>query len=177
MGPTRVTQILFDPVIPGVVWATVEIGGIYRSADQGQTWQLLDQGLVSADVHGIAVVAAPDGGSWVYATTNRGLHRSTDQGQSWVFQALKTPWQYTRSVVPRLDNPAIVFLTNGNGPPGNDGKLLRSHNHGQDWEEVSLPGEINSTVWCVAMHPSDPQLIFMHQPRPSVSQHRRGCAI
>ena len=46
MGPTRVTQILFDPVTPGVVWATVEIGGIYRSADHGQTWQLLDQGLV-----------------------------------------------------------------------------------------------------------------------------------
>jgi photosystem II stability/assembly factor-like uncharacterized protein len=60
-----------------------------------------------------------------------------------------------------LDNPAIVFLTNGNGPPGNDGKLLRSHNHGQDWQEVQLPGEINSTVWCVAMNPSDPQLIFL----------------
>ena len=162
MGPTRVTQILFDPVTPGMVWATVEIGGIYRSADHGQTWQLLDQGLVSADVHGIAVVPCPGGGdSWVYATTNRGLHRSTDQGQNWVFQELKTPWQYTRTVMPRLDNPAIVFLTNGNGPPGNDGKLLRSHNHGQDWQEVQLPGEINSTVWCVAMNPSDPQLIFL----------------
>ena len=31
MGPTRVTQILFDPVTAGVVWATVEIGGIYRN--------------------------------------------------------------------------------------------------------------------------------------------------
>ena len=108
------------------------------------------------------MVPAPGGGdSWVYATTNRGLHRSTDHGQNWVFQELKTPWQYTRTVMPRLDNPAIVFLTNGNGPPGNDGKLLRSHNHGQDWQEVQLPGEINSTVWCVAMNPSDPQLIFL----------------
>lgn len=161
MGPTRVTQILFDPVVRDIVWATVEIGGIYRSTDRGRTWVLLDKGLVSGDVHGIAVVRNDNGSSTVFATTNRGLHRSTDRGQTWQFQELDSPWQYTRAVVPRLDNPAIVFLTNGNGPPGNDGRLLRSRDFGSSWEQVPLPGELNSTPWCVATHPSDPMLIFV----------------
>ena len=161
MGPTRVTQILFDPVVRDCVWATVEIGGIYRSTDRGRTWALLDKGLVSADVHGIAVVRNDNGSSTIFATTNRGLHRSTDRGENWQFQELDSPWQYTRAIVPRLDNPAIVFLTNGNGPPGNDGRLLRSRDHGSTWQQVALPGELNSTPWCVATHVSDPLLIFV----------------
>jgi photosystem II stability/assembly factor-like uncharacterized protein len=161
MGPTRVTQVLFDPVETDTVWAVVEIGGVYRSTDKGRTWKLLDKGLVSADMHGIAVIRNADGSSTVFATTNRGLHRSDDRGENWVFQELDSPWQYTRAVVPRCDNPAIVFLTNGNGPPGNDGRLLRSRDYGRTWAVVPLPGEINSTPWCVATNAANPMLIFV----------------
>ncbi len=161
MGPTRVTQILFDPVTPDVVWATVEIGGIYRSNDRGRSWTLKDQGLISADVHAIAVVARTGLAPLVYATTNKGLHVSEDQGENWRFQELDSPWQYTRAIVARPDNPAIVFLTNGNGPPGNDGRLLRSSDHGRHWHEIELPGELNSTPWCLALDRVNPQLIFL----------------
>ena len=43
-GPTRVTQILFDPVDDGTVWATVEVGGIYRSKDRGADLGVQGQG-------------------------------------------------------------------------------------------------------------------------------------
>ncbi len=161
MGPTRVTQILFDPLESNWVWATVEIGGIYLSKDQGQTWALCDQGLISSDVHGIAVLAQNDGSRLIYATTNMGLHRSLDCGQSWTFVPLLSPWQYTRAIVHKADDPSVVFLTNGNGPPGNDGKLFRSTNHGFDWQEIELPTELNSTLWCVSTHVDNPHLIFL----------------
>lgn len=115
-GPTRVTQILVDPVDPDVLWATIEIGGIYRSGDRGRTWEPRNEGLVSLDVHGIAVLRKPGGVRTILATTNRGLHRSDDDGGHWTFQQLDSPWQYTRAVVPRADTDRIVFLTNGNGP-------------------------------------------------------------
>jgi photosystem II stability/assembly factor-like uncharacterized protein len=161
MGPTRVTQMLFDPFAQGRLWATVEIGGIYRSDDGGAHWQLFTEGLVSADVHGIAVTRTKDGRPRVLATTNRGLHISDNDGETWRFVELDSPWQYTRAVVTRADNPSIVLLANGNGPPGNDGRLLRSRDGGDSWERVPLPGTLNSTVWCIATHPSDPLLIFM----------------
>jgi photosystem II stability/assembly factor-like uncharacterized protein len=158
-GPTRVTQILFDPVDRGTLWASVEIGGIYRSTDRGGSWTLLEQGLVSADVHGLAVVRNPDGSKSVLATTNKGLHRSEDNGATWTFQKLDSPWQYTRAITPSADG-ATIFLTNGNGPPGNTGRLLRSGDGGRTWSDVDLPGRLNSTPWCVATHPADPRLIF-----------------
>jgi photosystem II stability/assembly factor-like uncharacterized protein len=160
MGPTRVTQMLFHPLDPDILWATVEIGGIYRSTDRGRSWQLFDAGLVSADVHGIAAVEDEDGRLALLATTNRGLHRSSDGGATWQFQELDSPWQYTRAVVTRADDRRTVFLTNGNGPPGNDGRLLRSRDGGLSWRDMVLPGALNSTPWCVATHPADPQLIF-----------------
>ena len=160
MGPTRFTQILFDPVHADTVWATIEIGGILRSSDRGRTWTLLEAGLISSDVHGIAVVPQADGTTAILATTNRGLHRSDDRGETWHFQELPAPWQYVRGIVTRPDDPATVFITNGNGPPGNSGRLLRSRDHGVTWANVALPGEINSTIWCIATHPGDPHTMF-----------------
>lgn len=160
-GATRVTQILFDPVDAGTLWATIEIGGIFRSRDGGQTWSSQVAGLVSTDVHGIAIVRDAAGRKTLFATTNMGLHRSTDDGESWVFRPLDSPWQYTRAIVPRCDSAAVLFLTNGNGPPGNTGRLLRSMDHGESWQELPLPGPLNSTPWCVATHPHDPMLVFM----------------
>jgi photosystem II stability/assembly factor-like uncharacterized protein len=160
MGPTRVTQILFDPLDADVVWAGVEIGGIYRSDDAGEHWRLLEHGLISGDVHGIAVIASP-AGAVVFATTNKGLHRSVDGGENWQFVELDSPWQYTRAIVPRADNSGVVFLTNGNGPPGSTGRLLRSRDYGACWEIVDLPGRLNSTPWCVATNPANPLLVFV----------------
>ena len=151
-GPTRVTQILFHGE---TVWATIEIGGIFRSNDRGRHWQRADSGLVSADVHGIAVTK-----DRVLATTNRGLHFSEDNGASWHFHKLDSPWQYTRAVVPSIDGRRI-FLCNGDGPPGTTGRLLASTDSGRTWQPCEVSGTLNSTPWCVAVHPADPQLVFM----------------
>ncbi len=161
MGSTRVTQVLFDPIDAGTVWAVIEIGGVFRSTDHGETWQACNEGLVSQDMHGIAVVRAETGAKRVLATTNRGLHVSMDNGEHWRFQPLDAPWQYCRAVVPMPGNDAVVFLTNGDGPPGTTGKVWRSTNHGRTWSPLSLPGAFNSTPWCIAVSPHDPQLVFI----------------
>ena len=74
-------------------------------------------------------------------------------------QKLESEWQYTRTLQPRADGGAL-FLTNGNGPPGSTGRLLRSADAGLTWEDAGLPGETNSTPWCIATNPADPMLIF-----------------
>ena len=162
MGPTRVTQILFDPREHNTIWAVVEIGGVYRSLDRGNTWELKTEGLVSCDMHGIAIVHNQSGQKIMYATTNRGLHRSLDHGETWNFITLDSPWQYTRGITVQPGNDAVIFLTNGNGPPGNTGQLWRSQDYGYTWAKLTLPGHLNSTPWSVATHPSDPQLMFTY---------------
>ena len=160
MGPTRVTQILFDPVDRDTLWASIEIGGIYRSKDRGNTWEIFTEGLLSADVHGIAVARTRQGAKRVFASTNRGLHVSDNDGELWRFLEIDSPWQYARAVVVKEGSPSTLFLANGNGPPGNDGRLFRSDDGGDSWIRLPLPGELNSTVWCVATHRSNPDLLF-----------------
>ncbi len=166
---TRVTQILFDPIDPALVWATVEIAGVFRSHDSGRTWVKRVEGLTSEDMHGIAVVRR-NGRRRLLAATNKGLHISDDDGDHWTFRDVEpamrtmlTPgeaWQYTRAVTAKPDGSGAIFLTNGDGPPGSTGRLLRSEDQGETWSAVSLPVDLNSTLWCVAVSRADPQLVF-----------------
>jgi len=161
MGPTRFTQILFDPVDEDTIWATVEIGGIFLSTDRGNTWQAKINGLESIDVHGIWITKKDSGEKIIYATTNRGLHRSLNNGALWEFVLLDSPWQYTRAITGQVNTPSTIWLCNGNGPPGDTGKLLKSEDYGYTWSEVLLPVPLKSTPWCIATHYSDPNLIFL----------------
>jgi hypothetical protein len=33
--------------------------------------------------------------------------------------------------------------------------------YGETWRDCRLPGEPNSTIWCIAVHPSQPNLIYV----------------
>jgi photosystem II stability/assembly factor-like uncharacterized protein len=154
----RVTKIQFDLADPQVVWAGLEIGGVWRSEDGGQSFWNASKGIGSDDIHDINVVR--NGSTALFAATNKGLFVSQDRAESWAETAFPSPWKYTRSVVSRADGNGIVFLCNGDGPPGSTGKLLRSRDYGKQWEDATLPPGIRSCLWCVATHPSDPNLIF-----------------
>jgi photosystem II stability/assembly factor-like uncharacterized protein len=153
---TRVTQIVFDPDDPACVWAGVEIDGAWVSGDGGRSFARVANGLKSDDIHGFAALAHGP----LFATTEGGLHVSRDKGQSWSFQAIDSPWQYTRSILERSDRQGVMFMTNGNGPPGTSGRLFRSRDRGESWHEVKLPGTVESSLYFLAAHPADPKLLF-----------------
>jgi photosystem II stability/assembly factor-like uncharacterized protein len=155
----RVTQIVFDPQDPKLVWFGVELDGVWRSEDGGKSFDKHVTGLDTEDIHGLTV-AYQDGQRWLFATTNRGLFTSLDGGLSWQSRAFDSDSLYTRSIVERADHTGVLFMTNGNGPPGSTGRLLKSNDYGETWSDVHLPGEPNSTPWCIAVHPADPDLVF-----------------
>jgi photosystem II stability/assembly factor-like uncharacterized protein len=110
------------------------------------------------DIHGFAVVH--NGGRVLLATTNAGLHVSRDDGANWMMRPIDSEWQYTRSVLERPDGSGVMFMTNGDGPPGTAGRLFRSRNHGADWEDAGLPGEVESSAYFLAANRADPKLIY-----------------
>jgi photosystem II stability/assembly factor-like uncharacterized protein len=155
---TRVTQIVFDPKDSDIVWAGIEIDGAWRSMDGGQRWERCSDGFVTQDIHGFTVVN--NGARKLLATTDSGLHVSRDNGAHWTMQPIDSAWQYTRSIAERPDHSGVMFMTNGNGPPGTAGRLFRSRNWGDDWEDAGLPGEVESSAYFLAVNPADPTLIY-----------------
>ena len=159
IGKPRVTRIRFDPFDDDTIWVSVEIDAVHRSNDGGETWERLENGFKFPDIHDIAVI--DDGGARkLLAATAVGVYTSTDDGANWTWNKLDSPWQYTRGIKPRADLDGTVFLCNGDGPPGSQGRLLRSHDWGETWEDANLAQQTNSTPWMVATNEADPNLLF-----------------
>ncbi|MBV9581892.1 MAG: hypothetical protein JO057_25200 [Chloroflexi bacterium] len=169
----RVTQIVFDPENPDLVWVGVEIDGVWRSEDGGRTFEKHVQGLTTEDIHGLSVVYQ-DGQRWVFAVTNGGLFSSLDNGTTWQQRPFEGKSRYTRSIVERADRRGVLFMTNGDGPPGSTGRLLKSDDYGETWRDVGLPGEPNSTPWCIAVHPARPELVYTCTNLGQVYQSQDG---
>lgn len=159
IGKPRITRIRIDPMDEATIWVSAEIDAVHVSRNGGESWDRSEQGFKFPDIHDIAI-GQVNGGRRLLAATALGLYRSADDGTSWDWQQLDSPWQYTRGIKPRADDSGTVFLCNGNGPPGSEGRLLRSRDWGDSWEDAGLPDNPNSTPWMVATHESDPNLLF-----------------
>ncbi len=73
------------------IYAAVEVGGLLRSDDGGETWHLVEgssgdpraqpEGQIHPDVH--TVVVHPSSADLVFAPTGRGFYSSKDGGKTW----------------------------------------------------------------------------------------------
>jgi photosystem II stability/assembly factor-like uncharacterized protein len=156
----RVTCVVIDPEDTRRVYAGVEIGGVRRSLDGGESWETLTEGLSSQDIHGLAV--SPRAPRTLLATTNNDVNRSLDDGATW--EPLRVgetfPWPYCRAAAPAPDDPNLVYVGAGNGPPGSQGGLYRTADRGQSWERLPLPAAPNSTIWNFGFHRADPRRLY-----------------
>jgi photosystem II stability/assembly factor-like uncharacterized protein len=157
---SRVTSLVADPEEADTLWVGVEIGGVWRSRDGGERWEALSEGLSSQDIHALALV--PGQPRRLLASTNNDLNLSTDEGATWQPQNVKAqfPYAYCRGLVTKPDDPNVLFLGNGNGPPGTAGTLQISRDGGRAWHAADLPTPPNSTIWTFAANAALPDLIF-----------------
>jgi photosystem II stability/assembly factor-like uncharacterized protein len=112
-------------------YAAVEVGGVLRSDDRGETWFSVESPTgVSSDVHSIEV--HPTSPDLVTAATNSGLYRSLDGGATWshLYQC------YTRAVwVDPLDANHMVFGPADTTDRG--GRVEVTRDGGQTWADAS----------------------------------------
>ena len=160
VGTPRVTALTVDPSDHRIIWAGVEVDGVRRSLDGGETWARIAGGLNDPDIHDVAVRSAGEAKA-VLTSTPREIFASTDKGESW--QGLGVGKQfglpYCRSLALKSDDPNTVFVATGDGAAGSTGAIQRSKDGGTSWERLALPVTPNSPIWAFATHPADPGLI------------------
>ena len=156
----RVLSVAIDPSDANVVWAGVEVDGVRRSLDGGETWTSITNGITDPDTHGVVVsTATPKTG---FTNTASEIFTSIDMGESWQPMGARQffPMPYIRSMILKVDDPKVMFCGNGDGPFGEAGTLQRSLDQGHTWETMPLPEEPNTPIWAFAVNRADPDLIF-----------------
>jgi photosystem II stability/assembly factor-like uncharacterized protein len=123
-------------------YAAVEVGGVLRSDDSGQTWSLApgsdgepDTGyqpepVVHADVH--AIYVHPSSAERVYAATGGGFYTSADGGASWRHRYDC----YCRAAWIDAADPDHLILGPADGVDHN-GRIETSHDGGRTWQPAS----------------------------------------
>lgn len=168
VGATHITSLAFDPSDPQIMWASVELGGVFRTGDGGDSWTALPplgEGMTNQDVH--CVTVHPDGR--ILATTPDGIWTSTDKGQSFTLHRFPAfPERdppavafnitgYSRGVVVSPKDPNVVLVGTGDYTPGRFGAVQRSVDGGRTWTPAELSHPANSHFYWLAFNPADPE--------------------
>ena len=179
----RATALAIDPNDSRIVWAGIEVDGVRRSLDGGDTWTAIGatamgeadigEGIWDPDIHDIVVSRGTP--SLVITSTPKEIFTSTDLGESWSPLKVKDHFatMYCRPMALKENDSNMLFVGNGDGPFGDTGSIQRSKDQGQTWETCDLPVEPNTGIWRFATHASDPKHGLRLQPfRPGLRQLR-----
>jgi hypothetical protein len=151
-----------------MLYAGVEVGGIIRTADEGQSWEEFHEGL-HLDVHTLAS-AAIDEADVLYTATGQGFFRSTDRGVSWesCCEGLDSLYMVPLVVHPQDPRLLITAATRGrprywrDRPEGAASTIYRSTDGGTRWEPSmdglapALPGQVE----VLAVDRADPDVVY-----------------
>lgn len=118
-------------------------GGIHRSTNGGNSWQVLDLGVPTPS--GSFVAASPVTSGTVFASTNAGLFKSVNGGTSWTVS--RPTGAFSKVVFDPADGAVIYLLSTSEG-------LLKSIDSGQSWNR--LTGFKSNFVTALAINPTNP---------------------
>jgi hypothetical protein len=77
-GGGGIPTIAIAPTPPGSVYVGCDVGGVYKSTNDGKSWVIKNKGLMNYDTR--SIVIDPYNPSVVYVVTSGGIFKSTDGG-------------------------------------------------------------------------------------------------
>ncbi len=151
--------ILPHPQDPDSVTVAISTGGVYQTADGGDSWEPRNQGIraeflpegqqyppFGQCVHKVA--RHPSRPERMFLQNHGGVYRSDDHGGSWTYIADGLPADFGFPIVVHPHEPDTVFVFPLNGgdrryPPHGRARLWRSRDAGETWSELGkgLPDE------------------------------------
>lgn len=171
----RVMRLAADPARPDELYATLEVGGVIRSLDGGESWEDMSANLVALaerphlksriqsdtetegmlDGHALCVSAAAPG--VVFLAVRMGLFRSADRGASWQDMEIGrfSPLTYARDLRVSPQDPRVLYGCLSPAARSEDGSLYRSLDLGETWTRFDHGIKAESTMMAVALNHRD----------------------
>jgi len=177
----RVMRFARHPSRSNEIYAALEIGGVMRSTDGGESWVDSSDNLIGLSVaeprlrskivsdteaegmldgHAICMSAAdPDG---VILAVRMGLFRSRDQGRNWEDLRVDrfSPFTYGRDVKVSPQDPKTLYACLSVAASSKDGALYRSRDLGGTWQRFDKV-QPHGTLMSVALHHNDAKQVYI----------------
>ncbi len=160
----RVLGLAFDPASPLTFYAGIEVGGIFKTSDGGETFAPASEGLYP-DVH--RLLAHPLRREVLYAVTGQGVYKSEDAAATWRPSSRGMTRRYAASA--GLAAGPVEALVAGacHGPPWNasydaSAMIFRSSSGGATWETGmdGLPSTLDGVPVGFAPSPAHPGRLY-----------------
>jgi photosystem II stability/assembly factor-like uncharacterized protein len=179
---TRTIRITVDPNEPDDLYLALEVSGVIRSRDGGETWQdmsgslfeLAKQPHLKSDVGGRhcgdcegmldshALVISPAAPGSAFLALRMGLFRSDDRGETWYDTKVGrfSPLSYCRDVVVSPHDARVMYAALSQAAFSTAGSLYVSDDLAQSWRRIDHGVKAESTVMAVSVNPNDSESVW-----------------
>jgi photosystem II stability/assembly factor-like uncharacterized protein len=181
-GPfaSRVMRMAQHPHWPDEIYAGLEINGVMRSTDLGETWTDCSAGLIELaeqpnlkskivsdttaegmlDVH--AVTINPTDPDAVFLAVRMGLFRSADHGKTWKDMEVGrfSPTTYGRDIRVSAAEPGTMYSALSVAASSHEGGVYRSDDGGKSWKRFDKV-QVHGTIMSVGLHAADPAQVYI----------------
>lgn len=159
-GAGRCTAVALHPSLPGTVLIGAAGGGLWKTDDNGATWNVLTDGLPDLSVGAVAYASSDpqiiylgtgEGSYAGDAIPGIGLLRSDDGGASWQLpETVVGTRVFSISVDPREADSLLI---------GTEAGVLRSTDGGMSWQPVITDPDLWGAT-AVVRSPDDPERLW-----------------
>jgi photosystem II stability/assembly factor-like uncharacterized protein len=178
--PSRVIRLALDPSRPSQIYAGIEVGGVLRSEDGGDSWEGCNEGLLEftkeprlrsrivsdTETEGMmdshALAASPARPGTVFLANRMGLFQSRDGGVHWQEMGIGrfSPLTYARDVKVSQHDPRTMYAALSVAAVSDEGSLYRSRDLGETWQRFDHGVAMKSTLMIIAESPADPDRVY-----------------
>ncbi len=161
---TRILGLAIEANHPENMYAALEVGGVARSADAGDSWEIANSVFAGdvdlMDLHGVAV-GSPESDA-VFISNRTGVWRTRDRGDNWEnlhFERF-SPIVYSRGIRTAPNDPNTLYACVGLNFGSEEGGVLRSTDLGETWERFEHDVTPRSTTFGVTINAQDPDQVY-----------------
>ena len=182
----RVSDIAIDPRNPAVFFVGLSTGGLFKTGDNGVTFDSVFDKQPVQSIGAVAVAPSDSDVVWVgtgeptdrnSAEWGNGVYRSTDGGMTWQHVGLDTSRSIGRMMVhPKSPETAYVAALGNLWADGGERGVFKTMDGGKSWKLVlaaPAPHSAGTGACDLAMAPDNPEIIsenpgvsLMASPRP-----------
>jgi photosystem II stability/assembly factor-like uncharacterized protein len=176
----RVMRMAQHPSKPGTLFAALEVNGVIRSTDGGESWSDCSTDLIRlaqlphlkskivSDTYnegmldGHAIAISPSDPNKVIVAVRMGLFETEDGGRTWTDMEVGrfSPTTYGRDIKVSPVDGGTLYTALSVAAASKDGGVYRSTDKGATWSRFDRV-QVYGTIMSVALHQTDPNQVYL----------------